>query len=139
MQKNIAKMSIGLSVSVRDRDGKLVKQVFDPIIYRGDFLPCTRNRTYRTTKQSQTAVNLRVYAGEQTFVEDNLELGNFVIEKIPKNDVGKEKVDVTFHLDKDLMLYISLKVKSTGREETRVIDTKIMQEDIRVFNKLYNR
>lgn len=139
MSKNIAKMSIGLSVSVRDVDGKLVKKVFDPIIYRGDILPCTRNRTYKTTKQSQTAVSLKVYAGEQTFIEDNLELGNFVIDKVPKNDVGKEKVDITFHLDKDLMLYIYLKIKSTGREETRFIDTNIIQEDIRVFNKLYNR
>lgn len=139
MSKNIAKMSLGLSVSVRDRSGKLVKKIFDPIIYRGDFLPCTRNRTYRTTKESQTAVNLRVYAGEQTFIEDNLELGNFVMDKIPKNDVGKEKVDITFHLDKDLMLHIALKIRSTGREETRVIDTNLIQEDIRVFNKLYNR
>lgn len=139
MSKDIAKMSLGLSVSVRDCSGRLVKKVFDPIIYRGDILPCTRNRTYRTTKAAQTAVNLRVYAGEQTFIEDNLELGNFVMDKIPKNDVGKEKVDITFHLDKDRILHIALKIKSTGREETRRIDTNIIQEDIRVFNKLYNR
>lgn len=139
MQKNIAKMSLGLSVSVRDRSGKLIKKIFDPILYKGDFLPCTRNRIYRTTKQSQTAVNLRVYAGEHTFIEDNLELGNFIMDNIPKNDVGKEKVDITFHLDKEFMLHINLKIKSTGREENRIIDTNIIQEDIKIFNRLYNR
>ena len=135
----VAKMSLGLSVSVRDRNGRLIKKVFDSVIYRGDILPCTRSRTYRTTKRAQTAINLRVYGGEEPFVEDNLELGNFLMEEIPKNDIGKERVDVTFHLDKDLLLHINLKIKSTGKEEDRIIDTKIIQEDIKSFNRLYNR
>lgn len=136
---SVAKMSLGLSVSVRDRSGKLIQKVFDPIIYRGDILPCTRKRTYRTTKKSQTAVNLRVYGGEEPLIEDNLELGNFLMENIPKNDIGKERVDITFHLDRDFLLHINLKVKSTGREENRIINTTMVQEDIKSFNRQYKR
>lgn len=139
MQTNIAKMSIGLSVSIKDKNGKYLKDIYDPIIYKGDKLPSTKNRIYKTTRIDQTAINLKIYGGENTLVKDNLHLGEFFIDKIPKNDIGKEKVYINFLLDKDLILHINIKIKSTGIKYTKFIDTKLIQEDIRIFNKLYNK
>lgn len=133
----VAKMSIGVSVSIRDGRGRFMKKIFDPIIYKGDRLPCTRDRTYKTTKALQTAVNLRVYGGENSKVEDNLDLGNFLIENIPENDIGKEKVDISFHINEELLLYIFIKIQSTGQEEMRTIDTGLVQGDLETFNSIY--
>lgn len=139
MQKNTAKMSIGLGVSIRDKNSKYIKDIYDPIIYKGAKLPSTRNRIYKTTRTNQTAINLRIYGGENTFTKDNLELGEFFIDKIPKNDIGKEKVYINFLLDEDLILHINIRIKSTGTKYTKFIDTKLIQEDIRIFNRLYNK
>ena len=137
--ESVAGMSVGVSVSVRKSDGSLIKNIFDPIIYKGDLLPCTRSRVYRTTKEEQNAINLKVYGGENALVEDNLDLGNFLIENIPKEKAGKEKVDITFHMDKERVVHLSIKIKSTGREETRRIDTNLIQRDLESFNSLYKK
>ncbi|MGO1469956.1 MAG: Hsp70 family protein [Tissierella sp.] len=132
-----ARMSVGVSVSVRDREGRLLKKIFDPIIYKGDRLPFTRDRIYKTTKDLQRAVSVKVYGGENPIVEDNLELGNFLIENIPKNDAGKEKVDISFHMNKEMLLYIFITIQSTGVEDMRTIDTRLVQRELKAFNSIY--
>ena len=70
---DVTPLSLGIGLS----NGEM-----DIIIPRNTTIPCERTRKYKTSKDYQSKIILKVYQGERIFTKDNSFLGNLII-RIP--------------------------------------------------------
>lgn len=111
--------------------------IFDPIINRDSKLPANVTKRYCTVMDNQTEVLVSVYEGESRYVSDNTLIGEFILSEIPKADIGKEKIDITFTYDLNGILNVSAEILSTGDEISKVMSTKgASREEINDFKKI---
>lgn len=101
---------------------------FSPIIKRDMKLPAIKSEVYVTSVDKQERVNIRVYQGEEKWTDKNMFVGNFVIEDIPLNRAGEEKVEVTFSYDLNGMLDVSVEVLSTGQKKSKIMAIERLNE-----------
>lgn len=127
--------SLGISIAIEDRDGKIVSGIFDPIILRNTQIPCSRTRTYYTLYNDQVSTEIKVYQGESKYVDDNLFVGKFSISGIPKALAGREKIGIRFEYDSNGMLEIDAEIISTGQKIRCIMDTLKTDEYIQKFEK----
>lgn len=112
---------------------------FSPIIKRDMKLPVIKSEIYVTSSDDQERVNIRVYQGEEKLTDDNMFVGNFVIDGIPKKKAGEEKVEVTFEYDLNGMLDVSVEVLSTGKKKHKLMAVERLNEkDIEDLSKDIN-
>lgn len=112
---------------------------FSPIIKRDMKLPVIKSEIYVTSSDDQERVNIRVYQGEEKLTDDNIFVGNFVIDGIPKKKAGEEKVEVTFEYDLNGMLDVSVEVLSTGQKKHKLMAVERLNEkDIKDLSKDIN-
>lgn len=112
---------------------------FSPIIKRDMKLPVIKSEIYVTSSDDQERVNIRVYQGEEKLTDDNIFVGNFVIDGIPKKKAGEEKVEVTFEYDLNGMLDVSVEVLSTGQKKHKLMAVERLNEkDIEDLSKDIN-
>lgn len=112
---------------------------FSPIIKRDMKLPIIKSEIYVTSSDDQERVNIRVYQGEEKLTDDNMFVGNFVIDGIPKKKAGEEKVEVTFEYDLNGMLDVSVEVLSTGKKKHKLMAVERLNEkDIEDLSKDIN-
>ncbi|ENZ03219.1 hypothetical protein HMPREF1092_00405 [Clostridium thermobutyricum] len=112
---------------------------FSPIIKRDMKLPIVKSEIYVTSSDDQERVNIRVYQGEEKLTDDNMFVGNFVIDGIPKKKAGEEKVEVTFEYDLNGMLDVSVEVLSTGQKKHKLMAVERLNEkDIEDLSKDIN-
>lgn len=112
---------------------------FSPIIKRDMKLPIIKSEIYATSSDDQERVNIRVYQGEEKLTDDNMFVGNFVIDGIPKKKAGEEKVEVTFEYDLNGMLDVSVEVLSTGKKKHKLMAVERLNEkDIEDLSKDIN-
>ncbi|MGL5414760.1 MAG: Hsp70 family protein [Clostridium sp.] len=102
---------------------------FSPIIKRDMKLPTVKSEVYVTATDNQERVNIRVYQGEEKWTDENIFVGNFVIDNIPKNNAGKESVEVTFSYDLNGMLDVSVEVLSTGQKRNKIMAVERLNEE----------
>ena len=65
---DVSSISLGIGLS----NGEM-----DIIIPRNTTIPCERTRKYKTSKDYQSKIILKVYQGERIFTKDNSFLGSF--------------------------------------------------------------
>ena len=89
---DVVPMSLGIELG----NGKM-----DFIVERNTIIPIICTKRYKTIKDNQTKIKLRVYQGERLIANKNQFLGEYIIENIPKKPKGKIKIDVTFEFDEN--------------------------------------
>jgi molecular chaperone HscC len=116
---DVSPFTLGVEVSKElgseQRDG-----YFLPIINRNTTIPVSRMERVSTVHSGQTNVTVRVFQGESRRVEDNLFLGDFHIDGIPRGPAGQQ-VDLRFTYDLNGVLEIEATIVKTGRKFTHVI------------------
>ena len=99
-------------------DGKRESGYFDILIHRNAPLPVSAKKIY----------NIGVYQGddEDTHVRDDLRITAtpIIVDGIPENKAGKEKVEIAFHYDVNGLIQIEATVLSTGRTISHVLDAQ---------------
>eukprot|EP00362_Geleiidae_sp_MMETSP1317_P002001 CAMPEP_0201284098 /NCGR_PEP_ID=MMETSP1317-20130820/61598_1 /ASSEMBLY_ACC=CAM_ASM_000770 /TAXON_ID=187299 /ORGANISM="Undescribed Undescribed, Strain Undescribed" /LENGTH=143 /DNA_ID=CAMNT_0047602777 /DNA_START=335 /DNA_END=762 /DNA_ORIENTATION=- len=100
----VAPISLGIEVG----DGKMFV-----IVPRNSTIPTKHRTTFTTQFENQDATTIAVYAGEDDYVENNVELGYFTLEGIPKGERGKFEIEVTFDISADSILNVVAFVKDT--------------------------
>jgi molecular chaperone DnaK len=95
---------------------------------------------FSTTKDRQESIEVQVWQGERPLVEENVDLGSFILRGIELAPVGQPKIEVTFHVDADGILDVTGKDIRTGVcEQMRVTDSlRLTDEEIDEMIRIAN-
>ena len=92
-----------LTMSIETKDG-----IMSNIIPRNTDIPTTKTKPFMTTIDNQDTVNIRVFEGERAETKDNHFLGQFDLSGIPLAPRGVPQIDVTFDIDANGILNVSI-------------------------------
>jgi molecular chaperone DnaK len=98
-------------------NGQLQENVFVPMIRRGVALPARKGERFSTMHDGQEAVDVRIYQGEAPLADDNIFIGNFLVEGLSDVPAGNEIV-LTLALDLNGVLEVTAVEKRTGLSKT---------------------
>jgi molecular chaperone DnaK len=95
--------------------------VMKKVIPRNTTIPVRRSDIFSTSENNQTVVEVHVLQGEREMVADNKSLGRFKLMGIPPAPRGVPQVQVSFDIDANGILQVSAMDRTTGREQSLVI------------------
>ncbi|MEQ9498511.1 MAG: TIGR02266 family protein [Deltaproteobacteria bacterium] len=87
---------------------------FRPILQAGSKLPITIAKSYPTTKDGQTDVELKFYQGDAEFVRTCTYLGELTLTGLPRAIRGEVRIDLELSVAADGILSIRLGEKTNG-------------------------
>ena len=119
----------------------LVNGEMDVIIPKNTTIPCKKTINYRTVKDNQKKIVLKIYQGEREFSKNNIYLGKCVLNNIPPKPKGNILIQVTFSIDINGVLNVLAIEKSGGIEKTIVLNmiyNGLNEEKIEELNKKNN-
>ena len=90
--------------------------VREPIIERNTTIPTSKDKTFTTAADSQTAVTINVVQGERPMVVDNVSLGSFNLTEIPPAPRGVPQINVKFDIDANGIINVTAKDLGTGKD-----------------------
>jgi len=91
-----------LSLGLELYNGKM-----DYIFKRNTPIPCFKTQMYKTIRDNQERINIKIYEGERIIVKKNFKIGEILIDKIPPRPAGAVKVKVTFNIDSIGLLLVT--------------------------------
>ncbi|MBF2057711.1 MAG: molecular chaperone DnaK [Cyanobacterium sp. T60_A2020_053] len=91
------------------------------LLPRNTTIPVRRSDVFSTSENNQTSVEIHVVQGEREMAEDNKSLGRFKLTGIPPAPRGVPQIQVAFDIDTNGILQVMARDKSTGREQSVVI------------------
>ena len=92
--------------------------VATPLIEANTTIPTSKTEVFSTAADSQTEVTIHVLQGNRPMAVDNRTLGRFNLTGIAPAPRGVPQIEVTFDIDRNGILNVSAKDKSTGREQS---------------------
>src|SRR6266516_2316292 len=100
------------------------------ILERNTTIPTKRSQVFSTAADSQTTVTIHVLQGERAMAGDNISLGMFNLTGIPPAPMGVPQIEVTFDIDANGMLNVTVKDLGTGKQNkiTITASTKLSKE-----------
>jgi len=106
--------------------------VREPFIERNTTIPTSKDKTFTTAADSQTAVTINVVQGERPMVADNVSLGSFNLTDIPPAPRGVPQVNVKFDIDANGIINVTAKDLGTGKDAKITIEstTKLSDEEV---------
>ena len=105
------------------------------IIPKNTVLPSSRTVTLQAHKRGQKNVSISVYQGEEIYENDNILLGNAVV-NIPRNYKENEQFNITYSYDINSMLYVEVEILSTGVKNVFIIGDDKKLESIKEGKQL---
>ncbi|WP_042459999.1 Hsp70 family protein [Neobacillus dielmonensis] len=109
---------------VKSIGGQNVPGFFDPIIPRNSSIPITERKVYYTANDYQTGVNVNVFQGDNPYIDQNIFLGDFILDGIPAAPKGEEAIEVKFSYDINGILEVEATIVSTGKKASTVIKSQ---------------
>lgn len=103
-------------------DGEMREDLFVPLIRRGTALPAKKGDAFATVYDGQEAVDIRIYQGEAPLAQDNIFIGNFLVEGLRDSPAGNQII-LTLALDLDGLLEVTAVEKRTGLSKTVTMET----------------
>lgn len=83
-----------------------------------------KKKIFYTLYDGQTALNFKIYQGEQYYVENNLELGEITVSVVP-DKAGNQWAKVTFMYDINGILYVSVQSCTGEIKEKEIVNEKL--------------
>ena len=105
---DVTPLSLGLELA----NGEM-----DILIKKNTPIPCEKEVKYRTVRDNQPNIKVKVYQGERKLAKGNKYLGECLISNIPPLPKGKVIVTVKFSLDINGSLIVTAKENSAGQEK----------------------
>ena len=105
-----------LSLGIETLGGVMTK-----LIGKNTTIPTKHSQVFSTAEDNQHAVTVHVMQGERERADDNKSLGKFDLADIPSAPRGMPQIEVAFDIDANGILNVSAKDKTTGKEQSIVI------------------
>ena len=105
---DVIPLSLGLETM-----GGLVEK----IIPRNTPIPVSISQEFTTHKDNQRNLLIHVLQGEREIVNQNRSLARFELTDMPLMPAGKPRIEINFKIDRDGILTIAAKEKTTGHEQ----------------------
>ncbi|HWE60767.1 MAG TPA: Hsp70 family protein [Chloroflexota bacterium] len=97
--------------------GQVVSDRYSVIIHRNTTIPTARSEVYSALTPAQTAIELKVYQGEESIASHNTLLGSFMFEGLRPETPGQPpRITVTFDFDLNGILHVSAVDRGSGKE-----------------------
>jgi len=109
-------------------DGMPHPAVYAPIIKKNTSIPVTRSEVYFTMYKNQAAVDVNIYQGEELDANQNLLLGQFMVEGLSKAPPNSPIV-LELALDNDGILNVTAVEKNTGLKKSITIENAFAKMD----------
>ena len=121
--QDIISHSLGVA-SVDTKTGRHL--VLSKILLKGDVFPCSKFKTYTTTRNNQTEIPILIYeAGSDKedvpAIDEHDFYGNLTLEGIDPAPKGEPSIKVTFSYDKSRCLTVTAVDEKTGKEKNVII------------------
>lgn len=129
---DVAPFSMGIAAA-STIDGKLTPGLFSVIIPRNTTIPVKYTHPYSTAVPGQTVVSIEIYQGEREWAEQNHFLGEFLLDDIPFNPRGLERIDVTFGYNLNGILEVTARAESSGKEMSIKVSDQIERDSRQAF------
>ena len=101
---------------------KLVNDVNDVIIPRGNTIPTMETKSYTTVKDNQTAILTNVTQGESPVASANHNLGDYKITGILPQPRGVPQIETTYAIDANGILTVTCRDLQTGNVVTITVE-----------------
>ena len=98
--------------------------VRESIIERNTTIPTSKDKTFTTAADNQTAVTINVVQGERPMVADNISLGSFNLTDIPPAPRGVPQINVKFDIDANGIINVTAKDLGTGKDAKITVESK---------------
>jgi len=125
--------SLGIAVAAWEF-GQLAPDRYSVIIERNTTIPTSRSEVYSALTRDQTAIDLKVYQGEQPIASHNTLLGEFRFEQLRPETAGQPpRVTVLFDFDVDGILHVSALDRGSGKQariNVKAARARLSPEDI---------
>src|SRR3954468_4498005 len=109
-------------------DGELYPYTYIPIIPKNTPIPVRRSEVFYTITDQQSSVEVRIYQGENSDAVENIQIGEFRVDGLSKVPAGNQ-VSLDLALDRDGILQVSAREKTTGLERRITIDKAMSRYD----------
>ena len=113
---DVAPFSLGIKCRIAPGEFK-----FDSVIPKHTTIPTDKTKRYTTTEDSQTEVRLEIFQGESSSPNDNLKIGEFMLQGIPIAKAGVPQIDVKFNIDANCLLTVTARDAATGNQQSITI------------------
>ncbi|NJL41127.1 MAG: Hsp70 family protein [Leptolyngbyaceae cyanobacterium SM1_4_3] len=113
--------SLGISAAV-DTPMGIMPGYFSVIIPRNSVVPVSRSEVYSTVSDSQSAVEIEIFQGENQAAEENVPLGSYKVEGLPPKPAGAIEIEVHFDFDLNGILTVTTTEKGKGQQGTLVVN-----------------
>jgi molecular chaperone DnaK len=87
------------------------------LLRRNSHVPAQIQEVFTTSKDRQQTVRIRVCQGESRRLDENVILGDLVLDGIEPRPRGETRIAVTFHIDESGILHVRARDEHTGREQ----------------------
>jgi len=123
---------IPLSLGIETLGGVATK-----LIEKNMAIPASKSQVFSTAADNQTSVEIHIVQGERPMATDNKSLGRFILDGIPPAQRGMPQVEVTFDIDRNGVLNVSAKEKTTGKVQSIKIEARsgLSPEEIEKMKK----
>lgn len=91
--------------------------IFTRLINRNTTIPTKKSQVFSTAADNQTPVGMKVLQGEREMAADNKLLGEFELVGLPPAPRGMPQIEVMFDIDANVIVMVSAKDKSIGKEQ----------------------
>ncbi|MGK7927349.1 MAG: molecular chaperone DnaK [Spirulina sp.] len=98
-----------------------ISGVTKKLIPRNTTIPVRRSDIFSTGENNQTVVEVHIVQGEREMAKDNKSLGRFKLTGIPPAPRGIPQIQVAFDIDANGILQVTAVDRTTGREQSIVI------------------
>ncbi len=110
------------------------------LIPKNSEIPYKKTIKYKTTKDYQSKIVLRVFQGERLVANTNEFLGECILENIPQLTKGKVIIDCTLEITTENYFCITLKENINGKQSSLINKINMHEnEDKDFFENIYKR
>ncbi len=103
-------------------EGEYTNDCFVPIIKSGTPLPARRGQVFYTSCSGQEKVQVEIYQGESNYAQENILVGEFLVEDLDESADDGSPVLLNMGLDLDGILTVTAIEQHTGLSKSVVLD-----------------